>query len=226
MATEARTVPRGAATPSRRTPGRRDGPEDVDENAGSGERVADMIERLGRLARFRGHADRLNAAQWDALRFLARANRYSRSPGAIGTFLATTKGTASQTVNALCRKKLIDRTIDPRDRRRVRLEILPRGREVLAGGPAHDLAAAASEMAPSDRSVLVAALNGLLGTLQRRNDRQSFGLCATCRFFRRGDALDSPGGPHRCGLTLEPLNDAETGQICAEHSAAEKIGHG
>ncbi len=197
----------------------------MDDNAASSEQVADLIERLGRLARLRRHADRLNAAQWDALRFLARANRYSRSPGAIGTFLATTKGTASQTVSVLCRKKLIDRTIDPRDRRRVRLEILARGREVLAGGPVHDLAAAASEMAPPERSALAAALNGLLGCLQRRNDRQSFGLCGTCRFFRRGDALDSPAGPHRCGLTLEPLNDAETGQICAEH-AAEKIGRG
>ncbi|MSO89770.1 MAG: MarR family transcriptional regulator [Rhodospirillaceae bacterium] len=198
----------------------------MEDKPGSSEHVADMIERLGRLARVRRHADRLNAAQWDALRFLARANRYSRSPGAIGTFLATTKGTASQTVSALCRKKLIDRAIDPRDRRRVRLEILPRGREVLAGGPAHDLAAAASEMAPTDRSALVAGLNRLLGTLQRRNDRQSFGLCGTCRFFRRDDASDSPNGPHRCGLTLEPLSDAETALICAEHSAAEKIGRG
>ena len=45
--------------------------------------AARLVDRLERLARLDATPDPLNAAQWEALRYLARANRYSRTPAAV-----------------------------------------------------------------------------------------------------------------------------------------------
>ena len=55
--------------------------------AGQGPRVAELIDRLSRLTRELQYVDGLNPAQWEALRFLSRANKYSRTPGAVAQFL-------------------------------------------------------------------------------------------------------------------------------------------
>jgi predicted transcriptional regulator len=62
--------------------------------------AAHLIDRLERLTRA-GEGLGLNPAQWEALRFLARANRFSRSPAAVADYLASTRGTVSQTLIAL-----------------------------------------------------------------------------------------------------------------------------
>ena len=63
--------------------------------------IAWPLERLTRLMRAGEHEGGLNPAQWEALRYLARANRFSRTPAALADFLGTTRGTVSQTVIAL-----------------------------------------------------------------------------------------------------------------------------
>ena len=46
---------------------------------GSGpEHIAALIERIGRLLSADAHAARLAPVQWEALRYLGRANRFSR----------------------------------------------------------------------------------------------------------------------------------------------------
>ena len=64
-------------------------------------RALELMERLSRLVGQTGHAHGMKPAQWDALRYLARANRFSRTPGALTAYLGATKGTVSQTVIAL-----------------------------------------------------------------------------------------------------------------------------
>lgn len=91
-------------------------------------RVADLIERPGRLADTLQRSGGLVPAQWEALRYLSRANRYSRHPGALAAFLGATKGTVSQTVIALERKGLVVRSDDPRDRRSVQIDLTEAGR--------------------------------------------------------------------------------------------------
>jgi DNA-binding MarR family transcriptional regulator len=178
-------------------------------------RLPDLLERIGRLLRSARHRnERLNPAQWEALRYLGRANRYSRTPTALTLYLGATKGTVSQTVIALERKGLVRRAADPRDRRGIRLGLTARGRANLQRDPMPDL------LDEIDRLLLERLetdLSDLLVHLQRRNQHRPFGQCAKCRFFRRGAAMGETGGPHRCGLTLEPLADFESEQICAEH---------
>jgi DNA-binding MarR family transcriptional regulator len=180
-------------------------------------RVSDLLERIGRLLRGTRHRnERLNPAQWEALRYLGRANRYSRTPTALTRYLGATKGTVSQTLIALERKGLVRRAADPRDRRGIRLGLTTRGRSHLQRDP---LAEAITEIDAALLARLDADLTDLLLQLQQRNRQRPFGQCATCRFFRRGDAPGEPDGPNRCGLTGEPLSDPEGEQICAEHEA-------
>ena len=181
-------------------------------------RIADLIERLGRLADALQRSDGLVPAQWEALRYLGRANRYSRHPGALAMFLGATKGTVSQTVIALERKGLVVRSDDPRDRRAIHIDLTESGRGALAHDPLRDLAEAATSLPEVTAGRLVADLTELLSGLQRRRGRPGFGVCGTCRFFRRNAGEGEPGGPHRCGLTLEPLGDTDARHICVEHT--------
>ena len=78
-----------------------------DDEGGDARMIAWPLERLARVMRAREHEDGLNPAQREALRYLARANRFSNTPGALTRYLGATKGTISQTVMALERKGLI-----------------------------------------------------------------------------------------------------------------------
>jgi DNA-binding MarR family transcriptional regulator len=181
-------------------------------------RVADLIERLGRLADTLQRSGGMVPAQWEALRYLSRANRYSRHPGALAAFLGATKGTVSQTVIALERKGLVVRSDDPRDRRSVHVDLTEAGRGILAHDPLGDLVDAARGLPETATARLSADLTALLWGLQQRLGRPGFGVCVSCRFFQRNAAGDEAGGPHRCGLTREPLGDADARHICIEHA--------
>ena len=75
--------------------------------------AAHLIERLERLARAGAEAERLNPAQWNALRFIASANRFSRTPAALAEFLASTRGTISRTLMALEKNGYVSRDPSP-----------------------------------------------------------------------------------------------------------------
>ena len=106
-------------------------------------RIAELVDRLGRVAQGLQYASGLNPAQWVALRFIARANRFSRSPGAIACYLGATRGTVSQTLIALESKGYIARSRCPNDRRAVTIELTDAGRALIAEDPlCHVLSAA------------------------------------------------------------------------------------
>src|SRR4029079_17619491 len=108
------------------------------EADGSG--IVYALERLARLMRAAEFGHGLNPAQWEALRFLARANRFSNSPGALTRYLGATKGTISQTVKALERKKLIEKSERPGEKRSVVLRLTSSGTELVAKDPWSGLA--------------------------------------------------------------------------------------
>lgn len=175
--------------------------------------VVELLCRLGRAMHCMQFSQGLNPAQWEALRYLARANRYSRTPSALADFLGTTKGTASQTVKALQAKGYVRRQPEPADRRACRLEITEAGRDILRRDPIRDVAAGLTSTG-LDMVSTAAGLELLLRGLRADCGVREFGVCERCRHFCGDAACAEEGGPHRCGLTGEPLSVPETSDIC------------
>jgi DNA-binding MarR family transcriptional regulator len=181
--------------------------------------IASAMERLSRLMRAAEHEDGLNPAQWEALRYLARANRLSNSPGALTRYLGATKGTISQTVMALERKGFLTKSVRENERRSVMLTLSAKGEEALARDPWVRLAAAIEELGGKTRRRAGKGLLELLDQELKRGNHASFGQCRTCRFFRENGRDENEAGPHLCMLIDQPLNEAEAHLICIEHQA-------
>jgi len=180
--------------------------------------AAHLIDRLERLARLGEHEGGLNPAQWDALRYLARANRFSRTPAALADYLASTRGTVSRTVASLEAKGYVSRDPSTRDGRSVTLALTPHGEQLLKRDPLFALARNIEQSGAGAAKLL----DGLRRTLRRaiaRNDGQAFGACADCRHFR-GNGRPSSRQPHHCALLDEPLSDPDSRAICVEQEPA------
>jgi DNA-binding MarR family transcriptional regulator len=188
-----------------------------DDDEISPEMIVWPLERLARLIRAREHEDDLNPAQWEALRYLDRANGFSNSPGALTQYLGATKGTISQTVMALERKGFISKTARAGEKRSISLMLTPKGKAALAKDPWKQLADGIDDLGGKTRRRLAKGLKELLAGELKRGQLKSFGLCASCRFFReKGRSADS-AGPHHCMLLNVPLSAADSQRICVEH---------
>ena len=179
------------------------------------EAIASLVDRLSRLAHSLQFAQGLNPAQWNALRFLARANKYSPSPGVLAEYLGTTKGTVSQTLIALESKGLIERIRCDEDRRKVRLGLTDAGKSMLELDPLHEIERAVSGVRVEDRDTLAAAMTTMVNDLCTNQDGPKFGVCGACCHL---DCSKDPDGTKRCGLTKDPLASGELGQICVDFS--------
>ncbi len=183
-------------------------------------RVAFLLERIARLLASGARADGLNPAQREALRYLARANRFSRNPTAVAQFLAATKGTVSQTLIALERKGLLEKHRDEADGRGVRLELTGAGRGLAAGADrAAGLAGAIASLPPLHVSIISQTLARILADMLDTAGGRSFGNCLGCRHFSDGAHTEGADGPHLCGYFHAPLSEAEAARICAAHEA-------
>ncbi len=192
------------------------------ESASNGEQrdqVAQVIDRLGRMVHSLQFAAGLNPVQWEALRYLRRANSRSRKPGALADFLGATKGTVSQSLKTLENKGLIDRSQDPSDHRAVRLDLTAAGISALNDDPINILAEAATEI-PGELDSVAALLDQLLNAVERSCGRRSFGVCQKCNRLqlREGNGADML---FRCGLTGEVLAESDFDRLCAnfEHAS-------
>jgi DNA-binding MarR family transcriptional regulator len=176
-----------------------------------------LIERLARLMRSAENESGLNPAQWEALRYLDRANRFSNSPGALAGYLGATKGTVSQTIIALERKGLVRKDLRPGQRRSVSLALTAKGKEQLRRDPWLKLTGAVAELGPQSTRRLNRGLTELLQTALTRGTHPTFGQCRTCRYFGRNQSAGQPGGPHRCLLLDVQLMENDSVRICVEH---------
>ena len=178
---------------------------------------ATLVERLARILHNDAHAGGLKPTQWEALRYLARANRFSRSPGALTVYLGMTKGTVSQTLQALERKGCIKKTAAKDDRRGLIVKITKKGESLLADDPLIDLDATIAALPKETKGELSSSLESLLKAILANRDGKTFGACKTCRHFRR---THKNGAPHFCSLLLEPLSGDDSERICIEQEAA------
>lgn len=189
------------------------------ETSGSGCVVAGLLEQVGRAVHNDAFTGGLKPAQWAALRYFGQANRFSRTVSAFAEFQGTTRGTASQTLNALVNKGYLTRELAPRDRRSFQIEIAPQGWALLKNDPFGELANAVSALTPDQRSSLAEGLDIILSRMLARRGQPRFGMCACCDHLRLDADGEHPQGPHACDLLQEPLSEQETRQICVNHSS-------
>jgi DNA-binding MarR family transcriptional regulator len=182
-------------------------------------KAAHLIERLERLARGNELKDRLNPAQWQALRCLASANRFSRTPAALAEFMASTRGTVSRTVAALEANGYIARKSNQQDRRGVVLSLTGKAEKAMVRDPLLDLAGDVDRALGKRAGELVQALSAVLSQAVERNHRRPFDICSHCRHFRR-HAHRGADQPHHCALLDEPLSDRDSQSICVEQEPA------
>lgn len=159
------------------------------------------------------YASGLNPAQWEALRFIARANHYSRSPGAIARYLGTTRGTVSQTLIALEAKGYIRRLRCDADRRSLIVDLTDTGRALIENDPLCLVLKAAGALDCEAQSRLADGLDGLARAVQTAKGMPEFGPCLDCVHFCPSKAEDESC---HCALTDEPIPAGETAKICVE----------
>ncbi len=184
------------------------------------ELAADLIVHLARLARARDDRPdnatlpRLSAAQWAALRYMARANAFSRTPSAFARYHGTTRGTASQTIKSLVAAGFLVSSRDERDRRSVRFSLTTAGEALLADDGAYSLVEAVSALPGGQREMLIDAMRRIIGEIASRHGEPCFGCCHDCRHLREGADC-----PNFCEQVGAPVKLEDQHLLCADFEA-------
>ena len=175
-------------------------------------RVLELIERLGRVVSGENWGDGLNPTQRAALAYLARANRFSRRPSAVAAYLAATKGTVSQTLQALERKGFAQRIAAESDGRAAYYQPTAEGLRALEGRRASLVAL--ETMQEASLALLASELDEALRAMLAARGGRAFGVCRSCCHFQE---RSPEGAPHRCALLGAPLSAEDSLKICWEH---------
>lgn len=184
--------------------------------------IASLIERIGNLLRSEervlGAESGLQSVHVQILSYLSKCNRYSNTPAGVTEFIGSTKGTTSQSINILEKKGFIKKSLDDKDGRVVRLYLSEKGEDFIKNEfPPTDFCAALDMFSAKELESLSQLLTKLLVQLQLKNNSKLFGVCHTCKYFKKSELGDS----HQCGLTLEPLSEKESFLVCREHEEPE-----
>ncbi len=179
------------------------------------EHIAALIERIGRLLNTEAHSEGLLPVQWEVLRYLNKANRFSRTPAALTAYLGLTKGTVSQSLNTLETRGLVKKQVDRHDRRSKQLFLTKKADSLLLRDPLDGTVSAINELTKSSQQGIAKGLQAILSERLSAQDRQPFGECRNCRHFANRHA---DGDPHYCQLLNEPLVVTDAFAICVEQS--------
>lgn len=173
--------------------------------------LAELLLQLGRAAYAEGADGELSAAQWAALRYFGRANRFSRTVSGFADFHATTRGTASQTVKSLVSRGFLERTRSERDGRSVLFRLTAQARRHLRQDPLDALVRAARRLGARQLRDLTGDLRRVGEYLEAEREAPSAGRCEHCGHLLRD------GSEFRCGLLEEPLAVTELTEICVRY---------
>lgn len=186
-------------------------------------RLADALERVGHALRTQlrvaGAGHGLSPIQAQLLMRIAGVEQAEREPARLADWFDVSRPTVSDAVAALCRKDLLTRDPVPEDRRRTRLVLSRRGREVARQLARWDepVRAELAALPPSAKGDALELLLGLIGRMQRAGLVGVARTCATCRFFEpRHDATPAA----RCGLLDVPLPSEALRLDCPDHDPA------
>lgn len=176
-------------------------------------KITTLLERLARIIQNDAYRLELKPTQWEALRFFNKANRFSASPSGLTGYLGITKGTVSQTINALERKGLIKKIPDGKDKRQVTIKTTAKGKKVLAEDPLESIREISNDLDIRLANNTEEGLTQILQALLEKGQGRPFEICNGCRHFQ---SHVKDGNPHRCGLLAVPLTENDSHAYCIE----------
>jgi DNA-binding MarR family transcriptional regulator len=171
----------------------------------------------GTLVQAEGYDGELSPAQWMALRFLPRANPFSRTPSAFAEFQATTRGTAAQAIRALEAGGYLVRKAFKTDGRSVSLLLTGKGKKVLARDPFEVLVRAVDSLDAPERTAMRRALHQVLSTLTTSAAHRRIGVCQDYTHFGRemsGNLPSTGASAAECLLLGVPIQPEDVGLMC------------
>ena len=179
----------------------------------------EAIELLGQVARilwFEGTKHGMRDREWMALRFLSRANRFSRTPSALASYVGTTRGTASFIIGELERLGYLERNRSVKDKRSVMLSVTQQGKKFLARDPVNVLVDAIAVLDDEAKIRLRDALRHVLDQSDAAEQRHHTDVCKRCIFLRE-DRIIADGktaAEFSCRLFRAPIAEPEVELLC------------
>ncbi|QPK62577.1 winged helix-turn-helix transcriptional regulator [Methylomonas sp. LL1] len=175
-----------------------------------------LIERISSLLRSEERkkyaAIGLQPIHGQVLEYLGKCNKYSNTHASVAEYLGLTKGTVSQTIQILERKRFLEKTADSLDGRVVHLSLSEAGRGLIDElKPLDIFKQAEAKVSRQEFDSIDNALQTTLGVLQKVNRSKSFGLCRSCSHF------GVEAHHYQCKLTDEHLDREDTDKICRDH---------
>jgi DNA-binding MarR family transcriptional regulator len=187
--------------------------------------VRETIEMMVRAASpwyFEGDRHGLRDREWMALRFLGRANRFSRTPSALAGFIGTTRATASQIVKALEKKAYLVRKPSHEDKRSVVLCVTSQGEKCLKQhDPVNPVLNAVAALDTEERIRLRDSLRKILNHIDATHHHFNASICRSCMFLaERGPSKGRATSKFTCRFYRAPISLDETALLCTSFERA------
>jgi DNA-binding MarR family transcriptional regulator len=176
----------------------------------------ELLEQVARILWFEGTQHGLRDREWMALRFLSRANRFSRTPSALASYAGTTRGTASFVISELERLGYLERKRSAKDKRSVTLSVTQLGKKFLARDPVNVLVDAIAVLDDDGKMRFRDTLRHVLDQSDAVEQRHHTDICKRCIFLREDrTTTDGKTAPEfTCRLFRATITEAETELLC------------
>jgi DNA-binding MarR family transcriptional regulator len=176
----------------------------------------ELLEQVARILWFEGAKHGLRDREWMALRFLFRANRFSRTPSALASYIGTTRGTASFIIGELERLGYLERKRSAQDKRSVMLSVTQQGKKFLVRDPVNVLVEAITVLEDEAKVSFRDALRHVLDQSDAAEQRHHTDVCKRCIFLRedRTTTDSRTTAEFSCRLFRAPIAEAEVDLLC------------
>jgi MarR family transcriptional regulator, negative regulator of the multidrug operon emrRAB len=176
----------------------------------------ELLEQVARILWFEGTKHGLRDREWMALRFLSRANRFSRTPSALASYVGTTRGTASFIIGELERLGYLERKRSAQDKRSVMLSVTQQGKKFLVRDPVNVLVEAITVLEDEAKVSFRDALRHVLDQSDAAEQRHHTDVCKRCIFLRedRTTTDNRTTAEFSCRLFRAPIAEAEIDLLC------------
>ncbi|WP_456618068.1 MarR family winged helix-turn-helix transcriptional regulator [Bradyrhizobium sp. P5_C12] len=176
----------------------------------------ELLEQVARILWFEGTKHGLRDREWMALRFLSRANRFSRTPSALASYVGTTRGTASFIISELERLGYLERKRSAKDKRSVMLSVTQQGKKFLVRDPVNVLVDAIGVLDNDAKIHFRDTLRHVLDQSDAAEQRHHTDVCKRCIFLRedRTTSDSKTTVEFTCRLFRAPIAEAEVELLC------------